>query len=155
MVTIATMAKRKAVVQSDSDDEDDLGEDSNTSLVLRYAAHSSFMMMCMMTTICLHYVALGSRSGGRSFLRPRRRGHIETIISETGDYYFRRMYRMNQDMFKGIVRLLSPGLSKGTRWVGPNGRIPKDLRVSAALRYFAGGSPYDIALTHGISHSFP
>jgi hypothetical protein len=33
-----------------------------------------------------------------------------------------------------------------------NGRIHSSIRLSAALRYFAGACPIDIALVHGISH---
>jgi len=35
----------------------------------------------------------------------------------------------------------------------PNGFITQAARLSASLRYFAGGRPDDIALVHGISHS--
>ncbi len=35
----------------------------------------------------------------------------------------------------------------------PNGIICTSTRLSAAIRYFAGGDPIDIALVHGISHS--
>ena len=34
-----------------------------------------------------------------------------------------------------------------------NGLISTRIRLSAALRYFAGGRPDDIALVHGISHT--
>jgi hypothetical protein len=34
-----------------------------------------------------------------------------------------------------------------------NGLIPTPTKVSVALRYFAGGSAYDISIVHGISHS--
>ena len=42
---------------------------------------------------------------------------------------------------------------KAKRPWAPNGIISKALTLSAAIRYFSGGSPYDIALSHGISHS--
>jgi hypothetical protein len=35
----------------------------------------------------------------------------------------------------------------------PNGRILASTRISCALRYFAGGCPYDIAIMHGVSHT--
>lgn len=35
----------------------------------------------------------------------------------------------------------------------PNGRIDTSIRLAVALRYFAGGSPYDVITTFGISHS--
>jgi hypothetical protein len=34
-----------------------------------------------------------------------------------------------------------------------NGLIPTPRKISVALRYFAGGSPYDISVVHGISHT--
>ena len=34
-----------------------------------------------------------------------------------------------------------------------NGLIHSSVRLSIALRYFAGGSVYDIALVHGVSHT--
>ena len=42
------------------------------------------------------------------------------------------------------------GRSRGSN---PNGDIPTKLRLSAALRFFAGGAVYDIMLTHGMSRS--
>ena len=35
----------------------------------------------------------------------------------------------------------------------PNGRISTDVRLGCALRYFAGGSPYDIMSKYGVSHT--
>ena len=35
----------------------------------------------------------------------------------------------------------------------PNGRISPDVRLACAIRWFAGGSPYDIITTYGISHT--
>ncbi len=35
----------------------------------------------------------------------------------------------------------------------PNGRISKSVRLACALRYFAGGSPYNIMCKYGVSHS--
>jgi hypothetical protein len=34
-----------------------------------------------------------------------------------------------------------------------NGLIPSPTKISVALGYFAGGSPYDIDVVHGISHT--
>ena len=35
----------------------------------------------------------------------------------------------------------------------PNGRISPDVRLACAIRWFAGGSAYDIMTTYGIGHS--
>ena len=69
---------------------------------------------------------------------------------------------MNARSFWKLERLLRPYMSKprsarvkrqrksdGAR----NGRISTSIRLSAAIRYFAGGRPDDITLSHGISHS--
>ena len=44
------------------------------------------------------------------------------------------------------------GSKKRKRGKTPNGDIPKSIRVSCALRYFAGVCAIDITLQHGISH---
>jgi hypothetical protein len=54
--------------------------------------------------------------------------------------------------------LLPPYLkNKESKKKGPiganNGLIPSPTKVSVAIRYFAGGSPYDISVVHGISHT--
>jgi hypothetical protein len=50
--------------------------------------------------------------------------------------------------------VLTPYLCAGIDWTkNPvNGHIHSSIRLSAALRYFAGASPIDIALVFGISH---
>ena len=35
----------------------------------------------------------------------------------------------------------------------PNGDISTSVRLALALRYFAGGSPYDLMVKYGVSHS--
>jgi DDE superfamily endonuclease len=35
----------------------------------------------------------------------------------------------------------------------PNGRIDSSVRLACAIRYFAGGSPYDLAPLYGIAHA--
>jgi hypothetical protein len=53
--------------------------------------------------------------------------------------------------FSRVVETAS--ICKEKNQISPNGIIPVELEVSLALRYFAGGSPYDLILTHGVSHS--
>jgi hypothetical protein len=82
----------------------------------------------------------------------RKRAKIENIEEILGDNYFRRSYRMSSDRFNQLVSLLKPFLPPKNR-LGPNGPIPIEIELSIALRYFAGGSPYDLLLSHGVSHS--
>jgi len=76
--------------------------------------------------------------------------------SELGHSYARKAYRMSLDAFYLLHDTLEDALteefSSGPRARGasPNGDIPTKLRLSAALRFFAGGSVHDIMLTHGI-----
>ena len=104
-----------------------------------------------------------AQSAGRQFHVPRHRTEVRDIVSLLGPGYFRRAYRMTSEEFTGLCALLAPHMQnrrrtsrkkKKRRNAGcPNGYIPVMLRVSAALRYCAGGSPYDIMLSHGMSHS--
>jgi len=63
---------------------------------------------------------------------------------------------MMPNQFDNLVEMLkpyiSPGKCKGAH--GPNAMIPSPLRVSAAIRYLAGGDPNDIALSHGVGPSY-
>jgi hypothetical protein len=91
------------------------------------------------------------QAGGRDNTIKRVRHDVNTMHAQLGDYYTRRAYRMTKRDFSKLVCTLSPHMK--ARRHGPNGPIPKSLAISAALRYFAGGSPYDIMLSHGLSHS--
>jgi hypothetical protein len=82
----------------------------------------------------------------------RKRAKVVNIRRCLGRTYFRRAYRMGQDKFDELAKLLEPFI-RSKRRVGPNGIIPFDLELSIALRYFAGGSPLDFIASHGISHS--
>ncbi len=74
-----------------------------------------------------------------------------------------RAYRMKEESFWHLHRKLHPylggktrppsGSKKKHRNGAKNGIIPSTIRLSVALRYFAGGSPYDIAIAHDISHT--
>lgn len=58
--------------------------------------------------------------------------------------------------FKTLHSLLKPalheefGIKRHSCGKTPNGDIPTMLRLSAAIRFFAGGSVYDIMLSHGM-----
>ena len=103
-------------------------------------------------------LSIGIRSTKkRAKHRQRKRKYVNDIFNDLGPYYVRRAYRMEPSSFWKLVRLLQPLLkTKPTRLQksgAKNGLIAIPTRVSAAIRYFAGGSPYDIAAMHGISVS--
>ena len=98
----------------------------------------------------------GRLLGSKNIRRTRKK--VESIWAELGGYA-RRAYRMSLDCFNYLHKTLEPALREefevGERARGgtPNGDISTKLRLSAALRFFAGGSVYDIMLTHGMSKS--
>jgi len=89
----------------------------------------------------------------------RQRRPVKSIFHELGPTYTRRSYRMSAPSFWKLLKILEPQLQveasekpmfntvKGAK----NGLIPHEIRLSSALRYFAGGRPDDICLVHGIS----
>jgi hypothetical protein len=65
---------------------------------------------------------------------------------------------MSWRSFKKLKGSLKPLIEKETEQSlkhssPPNGRVLAELALSAAIRYFAGGSVWDIMISHGISRS--
>lgn len=100
---------------------------------------------------------LGSRRGSPT--RKRTRRSIEELYDELGNLYFRRAFRMSYESFLALHSFLKDGIMKysgrdaNSTNNRPNGPIFATVRLGSALRYFAGGSPYDIACSFGISHT--
>lgn len=95
--------------------------------------------------------------------RTRTRRPVNSIFQEQGPIYVRRAYRMHANSFWDLHELtkdrignperVAVGSTKTHRNGARNGLITSSIRLSAAIRYFAGGRPDDIALVHGISHT--
>ena len=104
--------------------------------------------------------------------RRRTRQSVAEIYNCLGPIYFRRAYRMTYASFWRLHDLLEEkintvaaqvrGYNKKSGDGGdnncssppiPNGIISSSARLGIALRYFAGGSPYDIMVKFGVSHS--
>ena len=92
----------------------------------------------------------------------RTRKRVVDIFEELGPHYVRRAYRMNEQSFWNLLRLLKKylrgtvlpreGSTKKHKNGAKNGLIKPSIRLSVAIRFFAGGRPEDISLVHGISH---
>ena len=88
---------------------------------------------------------------------PRQRQLVADIFEQLGPYYTRRAFRMQQTHFYQLHRLLLPHLQKNYHVTrnqqngARNGRIPSSSRLAVALRYFAGGSAYDLSVMFGMS----
>lgn len=104
-------------------------------------------------------LAENNKHGTRKRTMKRRRAKICELDMQLGPFEFRRSYRMQKELFLELVNTIKPLLSIGRRRrhrhrVDPNdGSISPELRVSAALRYFGGGSVDDIMRSHGLSRS--
>ena len=85
---------------------------------------------------------------------PRRRKPLKEIFLELGPRLTRRAYRMTEESFYNLLRVLEPylkdrcssetpdGNSKKKHKNGAkNGLIPLSTRLSVALRFYAGGRP--------------
>ena len=107
-----------------------------------------------------------TRKGKKTVFRRRRT--IHDVFLCLGHNYFQRAYRMSYSTFGQLLRVLSSKIRHAVTKVKgrivdqnlspnensiPNGRIEESVRLGCALRYFAGGSPYDLMTTFGISHT--
>lgn len=91
--------------------------------------------------------------GAKNIARTRK--EVDSLFQESGVYQ-ERAYRMNPSQFSELHERLHDQLkeqfpTKRVRGKTPNGTIHTKLRLSAAIRFYAGGSPLDIMLSHGLS----
>ena len=96
----------------------------------------------------------GRLLGSKTIRQTRKK--VKSMFAELG-WHARKAWRMSLDTFLILHETLQERLEedfndqKRTRGGVPNGEIPTKLCLSAAIRYFAGASIYDIILTHGMS----
>jgi hypothetical protein len=84
--------------------------------------------------------------------RKRARNTFHDIYEMLGPYFFKRAYRMSYESFIVLTHELKPYMrERNFSKAKINGPIYHSTRVACAIRYFAGGSSYDIATTFGIS----
>ena len=91
---------------------------------------------------------------------PRRRSSILQIHRELGANLFKRAFKMNLKCFSKLYGIIKPELLKvmgrdrfNCRQHAINGIIPMPSRLGCALRFWAGGDPYDLAVVIGISYT--
>ena len=121
------------------------------------AAQQHFVRHSRRQRRCPRRVRRGSAPGRR--FRKRARRSVRDIYEELGDVYFRRAYRMKFSSFQRLATMLCPyiiaasGKKQSSRNYLQNGRILPEVRLACALRWFAGGSVYDIMTSYGMSHT--
>jgi hypothetical protein len=91
--------------------------------------------------------------GFRGKTRAQKRRAVQLIYEELGLVYFKRSFRMSYQSFCELSELMAPTILRVLNYkegqgyrTRPNGRISPSARLACALRYFAGGDPYDIML---------
>lgn len=76
------------------------------------------------------------------------------IFNNVNDVEFRKMFRFTRISFEKLLSLLSPSISTDSRFCNKQfDPIDPRIRLSAALRFFAGGQVHDIKLVHQISNT--
>ena len=117
----------------------------------------SSMFLAMMAAVIFHLI---SYLPGSFYDSHRVRKDLEKdIFDQLGDYYLPRAYRMDKPTFYKLHQLLDPLLIQhffpkeaGNRDIYSNTYLIRtEIRLSIALRYFAGASPHDLVVTHGVS----
>ena len=124
---------------------------------MKETQYFSSMFICMIAALSLHLI---TRVTGYCYDSHRVRKDIEKdIFNQLGDYYLPRAYRMDKATFYKLHTILEPLLNNhffpregGNRDIYSNPYLIKtEIRLSIALRYFAGASPHDLVVTHGVS----
>ena len=117
------------------------------------------VMLTIIMAICTQ--CLLSHTNGRGDEVHRVRKDLELdVIAPLGDTFFRRAYRMEKESFFHLHSMLRKDLEKQFFPAGGGSRdirrssylIRTEMRLSMAIRFFAGGDPYDIMVIHGVSY---
>ena len=68
-------------------------------------------------------------------------------------YGKKTFWKLHKTIYNQMGYNIRPPTKSKKRWKNgaKYGLITSTVRLSCAIRYFAGGSPYDIAIAHGIS----
>mmetsp|Transcript_29698 Transcript_29698/g.45540 ORF Transcript_29698/g.45540 Transcript_29698/m.45540 type:complete len:150 (+) Transcript_29698:60-509(+) len=83
----------------------------------------------------------------------RRRCTIKSLLDKYGHSNFERAYRMSYDSFQSLHSILENSLLKSTNKTGGLAPIASEIRLTAALQYFAVGSVWDIMISHALSRT--
>lgn len=99
---------------------------------------------------------VGSRLGCKTI--PRVRRTVKNVLRLMGDTLFRRAYRMLYLRLKLLFETIENDLRNviqvnPNRHHAPNGKVPLKSRLAMAIRFFAGGDAYDIAVIYGVGYT--
>ena len=127
------------------------------SAVVQQTQYFSTMFVYMLLALSMHLLTLVT--GSCHDTHTVRKSLENDIFNQLGSYYITRAYRMDKETFYRLHTILQPQLEMhffpkdaGNRDIYANPYLIKtEIRLSIALRYFAGASPYDLVVTHGVS----
>ena len=137
-------------------------EDRRIILLAAWCAAAGMVFQLLSTTDTTRNDEDDDNTPPRSITK-RIRHPLTTIFEELGPYYEKRSYRMDEESFFELHLILYPFLKRQAiqpaqssapqqRKGAPNGiLVPSTVCLAVALRYFAGASPYELAVCHGIS----
>lgn len=134
-----------------------MSDNTTSSVTMRVARNGLLLMGGRLLFKNKLLVPRRRRSTRQIGARRRCRMQVDDIYQQLGPRIFRQAYRMTYTSFKRLHRKLRlrilEGLSQqpgGNYRFIPNGKITTSVRLACALRYFAGGSPYDLMTTYQI-----
>ncbi|KAJ1399903.1 hypothetical protein B484DRAFT_438105 [Ochromonadaceae sp. CCMP2298] len=87
------------------------------------------------------------------------RGHAFESMDKLCDLEFRRMFRVNRDIFDDLERNIKPDIRRHVQKArnavgqGKSGEITNRTRLGLTFRWLAGGIYVDICYAWGIGHS--
>ena len=144
---------------------DDSSESATLGDACLIAVLSSITMMLRLVDIMVKKQSKRKRRNKIYQRIQRNRRTIQSLYEEYGNL-FTRAYRMDYETFKVLHERLKPGIDEyisknhnrtnytktgdTPTFYRPNGEIKSEIRLGAALRYFAGGSYLDITISHAI-----
>lgn len=138
-------------IEDDTEQEQDIWK---KKLIVANISTLACFAACSLVKRNRHKSKYGGRfPGSHNIMRKRR--NVNDLFKEVGPAIFKRMYRMEEESFWLLLDIIESEMAGGSckkrkRGKTPNGDITKPSRLAMALRYFAGGDPYDIAQAHGV-----
>jgi hypothetical protein len=125
------------------------------------SAMSLYGVLILIVTLLISHTIFHFRYKRGEDVHRVRKDLEKDIFLPLGTRFFRRSYRMDKDSFYFLHDLLKEDLEQhffpkggGTRCYKTNNYLIKtEIRLSLALRFFAGACPYDLIVSHGVSYT--
>ena len=157
------MGKQSRRKREQEDDADEVFRRLEEGLPGAYSRQSHIALLIVMWwTLVMSLLPLvfsyASFGGNKTHETKRERQSFDETNQSLSDYVFRHMFRMTKANFNRLHTLLEPALNKAFFPKGGGKRDPSKsrylvdtkIRLGVAIRFFAGGSPYDLMQVYDI-----